>query len=179
MSACARPAPFEALVAYWAGDLASFEHDALEEHLFGCAACSSASARVAAITERIRQLLPPLLTLEAVERLRAQGVRLHETTIAPGQQGQALFAPGTEVVVLRLEGLDPARGAVVRFVLRPEDASATIFESDHVPVEGGAIRLVCQRHFEGFPPDVVAEVHVRDDAGRDSVAEYRIHHVFQ
>ena len=61
--------------------------DKVDEHLFGCAACTATSARVAAVTEAVREALPPVVSRARVDKLRASGLRL-----TPQQRQQQLVA---------------------------------------------------------------------------------------
>src|SRR5215472_12144849 len=126
MIGCTTPLPWEQLVAYWAGDLPLGDEAAFEEHLMGCATCSAASARVAAITETLRAMIPPIVTRARVEQLRAKGLRIRESAFAPGDRREEWFTPDVDILIFRLGGLDLARAARVEFSLRDE-ASGTLW----------------------------------------------------
>src|SRR4029453_8735554 len=64
---CPNPVAWATLVDYWAGELDAEAAAALEEHLFGCADCTTASARVSAVTEALRAALPPVVSRERIE----------------------------------------------------------------------------------------------------------------
>jgi anti-sigma factor RsiW len=183
---CARPVPWEDLVAYWAGDLDAPAEASLEEHLMGCASCTAESARVAAITEALRTMLPPVVTRARVESLRAEGVRFREDAFRPGERREATFTAGLEVLVFRLGGLELARAARVSLTLRAREGEQAaegppILSLGDVPFERdtGEILVACQRHYEVFPPDVVAEVRVIDASGDERVTTYGIDHRFE
>lgn len=180
MSGCREPVSWEALVDYWSRDLPAAEQEAIENHLFGCAACCAASAGVAAITEALRSEIPPLLTREALAVLRAGGLRIVENRMAPGERKQVPFPATADLLLHRLGGLDLSRASRVRFTLRVEGSDQPIVEIDDAPFdrESGAVLLACQHHFDVFPPDTVAEVRARDDSGAETVAEYTILHQY-
>ena len=76
MSACLEPIAFDALVAYWAGDLGAPESDEVEAHVFGCAACTALSERIAAVTEKMRSLEPAIISAARLDELRSAGRRI-------------------------------------------------------------------------------------------------------
>ena len=65
---CANPIAWATLVDYWAGDLNDAETAVVDEHLFGCAGCTTASARVAAVAQALRSAIPMVMLRSAVER---------------------------------------------------------------------------------------------------------------
>jgi anti-sigma factor RsiW len=68
---CAAPLPWSRLVDYWAGDPDAAESDRIEEHLFGCAACSTQLARLAGVAEALRTAIPSVVAPDQVPQLRA------------------------------------------------------------------------------------------------------------
>jgi len=181
MNRCSAPAPWEALVAYWAGDLPSGEEHALEEHVMGCEACSAESARVAAITETLRAMIPAVIDRALLERLRARGLRVRESPFAPGDRREAHFTRDLDVLVFRLGGLDLSRAETVEFAMRDERSGQILTASQNVAFDrdAGDVLLCCQRHYAGLPPDVVVEVKVRAAGGAEQVAQYTILHRFE
>jgi hypothetical protein len=180
MISCAAPLPEELLVAYWAGDVPLDDEARVEEHLMGCAGCSAASARVAAITETLRAMIPPIVTRNVVEQLRKKGLRIRESTFAPGDRREEWFTPDVDVLIFQLGGLDLAQAVRVEFSLRDEVSGELLTATRAAPfdTDAGALLLCCQRHYASLPPNVIAEVRVyqRDD-GEDS-ATYAIQHRF-
>ena len=76
MMSCSSPISWADLVLYWAGDLALAQAEAIEEHLMGCESCSAESARVSAVVEGLRGLIPPVVSRAALGLLRARGMRV-------------------------------------------------------------------------------------------------------
>jgi hypothetical protein len=177
---CQSPIAFETLVAYWCGDLASNESHAVEEHVMGCTACTGASARVAAIAAAIRAQIPPVVSPEAVAKLRERGVRIVDNPVRPGERKEVVFSAGIDVLLHRLGGLDLSRAARVGMTVSVEETGDVIFQSDDVPFdrEAGEVLVACQKHFSAFPPNIVFSVRTRDDTGHESIAAYAIPHVF-
>jgi hypothetical protein len=166
------------LVSYWAGDLSPAEEAAHEEHLFACEACSLASERVAAITETLRALIPPLLSPELLAKLNAQGVKIVENPMQPGERCAVEFPKDAEILLHRLGGLALAGAQRVSFVLRSESSKQVIASIDDAPADraNGEVLVACQKHFSQYPPDTVAEVRVHAADGGERLSTYTILH---
>jgi len=177
---CAAPLSWEQLVDYWAGELDGAVEAAIEEHLIGCAACTATSASVAALTEALRAELAPLLTADAVERLRIKGLRIAENRMLPAERKQVPFPADVDLLIHRLGGLDLSRATRVSFSLRIEESDQVVVEIDDAPFDrdAGAVLLACQHHFDVLPPNTVARVRARDDRGIETVAAYTILHLY-
>jgi hypothetical protein len=177
---CLSPIAFETLVAYWAGDLEQAESDAVEEHVMGCASCTAASARVAAVSEGLRAQLPPVLSQEGVAKLRARGVRIADNPVLPGERKPAVFTADIDVLLHRLGGLDLARAARVDVMVSVEETGDVIMQNFDVPFERdtGEVLVACVKHFSAFPPNIAFSVRARDDAGNETVTSYVVPHVF-
>jgi hypothetical protein len=178
---CSSALSWDELVAYWAGDLGDDATAAADEHLMGCASCSAQSARVAQVTETLRAAIPPLLTRAALDHLAAKGLRIREMPFVPGERKEGRFPRDCDLLIFRLGGLDLTAATRVAFRLRTEGLPDAIVETEDAPFDRhtGEVLLACQRHYAGLPPNAVAEVHVRDAAGREQSAEYTIEHVFE
>jgi hypothetical protein len=176
--ACASPIAWETLVDYWAGELPPGEADAVEEHLFACATCTAASCRVAAVTETLRAAVLPAVTRRRLDALRARGHRIDENGFSPGERREVDFAPDTEFLVHRLEGLELEDAERVSFRIVAESTGEPISELEAVPFEPaeGAVLIACQRHFASLPPDTVFDVFVHTTSGAIRTAKYTILH---
>ena len=178
---CAHPIAFEALVAYWAGDLPSEEEGALEEHVMGCRDCTASSERVAAIALSVRALIPPLVTSAHVAELRARGLRIEENPMVPGERKAVVFRRGVDVLLHRLGGLALANASEVSVTVRDEDTGDVIYEEAHAPfdAENGEVLVACQRHFATFPHNVLVEVRALAPDIEPKLAQYMIPHTFE
>jgi len=167
----------EAWVDYFAGE--AEDEEALEAHLLSCAACTTTAGEIAAIARAVREMIPTTLSRRALERLRERGVRITERQLTPGGPHDAVFPGDADVLLFRLSGLDLTRAAGVQLTMRVE-GSGEVLTSEPAAFDagGGEVLLACQRHFASFPPNAIAEVRVRDDAGHESVTRYTIHHHF-
>ena len=177
MTACPKPVAFEALVAYWAGDLDATESDAIEAHVFGCATCTAMSGRIAAITEKVRSLEPAVIGAARLDELRAAGRRIEDNFVAPGERNRVLFA-AQEMIVHHLGGLDLAGIDRVSVVVRKDDTNQEIVEYSSVPYDAssGEVLIACQRHFAVFPPDIAFEVTTHAAAEAKRTTRYVVDH---
>jgi hypothetical protein len=108
---------FDTLVAYWLGEPPGSDApgapaatpEAVEEHLFGCAACvvrlETVEAVVAAVRARgpdghVSTVLPGAL----MNRLARDGVHVRTYTLRPGEVVPCAVAAGDDLLVARLTG---------------------------------------------------------------------------
>jgi anti-sigma factor RsiW len=177
---CANPIAWETLVDYWAGELDEAATASLEEHLFGCAECTAASARVAAVTQAVGEALPLVVSRAHLERLRARDIRIVENSFVPGERREVEFSPETDLLIHRLGGLDLSGAERVEFRITAESTGALISSTDAAafdPAEG-AVLVACQRHYSAFPHDTVLAVSVHAPGGPPRTATYTILHRF-
>ena len=177
---CSSPIAWQTLVDYWANELSPSEEDAVEGHVFGCAACTSESARVASVTEALRALVLPAVTRRRIDALRARGHRIEENAFSPGERREVDFAAGVDFLIHRLEGLDFADAERVSFRVVAESTGETLGELDGVPFERaeGAVLVACQRHYASLPADTVFDVSIHTTSGAVRKAEYTVLHRF-
>ncbi|MFO0744680.1 MAG: zf-HC2 domain-containing protein [Myxococcota bacterium] len=123
---CATPLPTSTLVDYWSGELVPALAEAVEAHVFDCAACAARLERLAALADGVAAMvragqLQFALTQALVEQLAADGARLRHYEARPGDHvmcgvGErddyiitwldAEFTPGAQVD-LEVVGLGP------------------------------------------------------------------------
>jgi hypothetical protein len=177
---CTAPLSDEQLVAYWADDVGAAERDAIEEHLFACEDCAAAAGRIARIAQALRTSLPPVISVEQLEDLRRQGLSLVESSFQAWQRQEVTFAPGVDVMIHHLGGLDLATAERVDVTVWSESNGNIMFEEPFAPFdrERGEVLIACQRHFASFPRDVVFDVRVHRGAGLPEVRTYIVPHVF-
>jgi hypothetical protein len=104
---CPAPLTDEALLAWWAGELAAPEQDFLEEHLLSCDECAHRGQGLAAVAEGVRGLvrtgeLPAVVLPSVVERLRVEGRQIREYQVPAGGGVQCTVSPDDDVVLARL-----------------------------------------------------------------------------
>lgn len=171
----------EQLVTYWAGELDPTEVDRLDEHLMGCATCTEASARISAVTEALRALIPPILDHARLALLRAHGHRILENPVQPGERKTVVFSADTDLLIHRLAGLDLTTATNVGIVITVEETGVVLRTEPSVPFDrdSGELLIACQPHNAAVPPNIVIEVRARDASGSERVARYPIPHIYE
>lgn len=179
MKPCPSPLSQETLVAYWAGDLDPAESDTVEEHLFSCESCTNASARVAAVTETLRKLVPPIVSPGMVQTLQSRGFAIDHNLVVPDVRSRVRFT-GQDFIIHHLSGLSLDGAARVDVSVRVEQTGDVLVEQPAAPfdAEKGEVLIACQRHFASFPPDIVFEVTATDRAGTATTKRYVVSHEF-
>jgi len=106
MTPCTQPIDYEALIAYWLGELA--DEAATEEHLMGCAHCAHRLQVLAATAQGIRAAVKSgalglSLTPRFLEYMKGQGMRIREYPAAPGETMNCTIRAEDDAVVSRLK----------------------------------------------------------------------------
>lgn len=177
---CPSPLTWETLVDYWAGDLTSQASALVEEHLFGCEPCSTEAGRVAAVTEAVRAVIPPVVSRPRLERLRAQGKRITENDFVPGVRCDVVFPGDVDLLIHRLGGLDLHDAERVDLRMTSESTGELLVKLDAVPYEPteAAVLIACQRHYAALPPDPVMTIIVHARGAVIRTADYTLLHIF-
>jgi len=174
---CASPLSWETLVDWWAGDLDEAAASSVEEHVLACAVCSGVANRVAATAEALRTMIPPVVGPERLVRLAAQGIRIAENPIRPGETSDFHFPRDATLAVHVLQGLTLDAGARLSVTLRSIATGAVVGHVEDAPFDPrrGVVYLACQRDYAQLDHDLVVEV----STGRDRpAARYTILHHF-
>ena len=105
---CAKPIDFEALVAYWLGELPAAAEAPIEEHLFGCAYCTRRLEELAALAFGIRAAVRDgavraVITQPFLEHMKRQGMRIREYRLAPGERVACTIRADDDAVVGRMQ----------------------------------------------------------------------------
>ena len=104
---CKDPIGFEALVAYWLGELPEEREAPLEEHLFACAHCTRRLEWLAALSAGVRGAvragaLGMMVSAPFVEAMKHAGLRLREYRIDPGGRVNCTLRADEDAVVSRI-----------------------------------------------------------------------------
>ena len=104
---CPGATPLSTLIEYWLGELDAAGEAQIEEHLFGCAECSSRLHNLAQLGEGIRRETrqwSQLVVLPApfVKRLQNAGARVREYSMQPGGSVACTVAPADDMVIAHL-----------------------------------------------------------------------------
>lgn len=107
--ACLTPIADETLVDYWSGGLPPQESEALEEHVFRCAACAARLEQVAAMAAAITSLarrgrFSGIITRATLNRLQHDGVRVRVYSLLPGDVVPCSVFPDDDLVVTSMRG---------------------------------------------------------------------------
>src|SRR4051795_12414461 len=86
----------ETLAAYWLGDLAGDDALAFEGHVFGCADCTAASARMAALPRALAFAVQPVVDSRLAARLLALDPRARRVVVGAGGRAVVDFSGGAE-----------------------------------------------------------------------------------
>ena len=123
---CRAPTPAATLIDYWLGELEGEREKKLEEHLFGCEACSARLRDLARLGEGIRHAMraghvPAVLTAAFIRRLQASGMRVREYRLQPGGSVNCTVAPDDDLVIAHLHA---PLGDVQRLDLLVDDVTS-------------------------------------------------------
>ena len=116
-------------IGYWLNELNDSQSASLEEHLFECAACTTALARLAALGDSIRSLhndghVATFVPTAFVRRMKDAGMSVREYQLAPHSSVECSVTPQDDFVVGRLEA--PLEGVTrVDAILETVDLSST------------------------------------------------------
>ena len=105
---CAKPIEFEALVAYWLGELPAAAEAPIEEHIFGCAYCTRRLEELATLAFGVRAAVrngavPAVITKPFLEYMKRQGMRIREYRLAPGERVACTIRADDDAVVSRMQ----------------------------------------------------------------------------
>jgi hypothetical protein len=173
------PVPFETLVALWAGELDAAESERVEEHLFACDACASASDRLGKLVAGLRQIIPPVISHAHRDRLTAQGLRLRETPVASGVAADAHFSSDVDLLVHVLKADLTGAERVDVELLDPEGVPR--LRLAHVPFDAaaGEVLIACQRHYQNdgaLSSDPVFRVQMYEGGVERQAGSYFVRH---
>jgi hypothetical protein len=179
---CTARVPFEALVAWYAHELADDDADALERHLFSCDECAAASEQLGRLIGGLRQVVPPAISHALRDKLAAAGQRILFTPCEPDGDATARFASDVDLMVHALRA-DVSKAERVDIEVLQADGGLRV-SLDDVPfdAETGEVLVACQRHYrmmfrEGEQPTF--RVHVTEGGKKRRVGDYRVVHIWE
>jgi hypothetical protein len=179
---CAKPIDYETLVAWWLDEL---QDERTEEHLMGCAHCSSRLEQLAAFAQGIRAAvkngaLGLALTPKFLEHLKNEGLRIREYPANPGDTIQCTIRAEDDAVVSRLKA--PLAGVTRLDVLQATEIAGRIERAriEDVPFNEEAGEVLLQPSaaaLRKMPAHIWrAQLLAVDDKGERSLAEYTFAH---
>lgn len=105
---CASPIDYLELIGYWFGELSTDAENRLEEHLFGCADCTSRLDKLVALREGIRSafmdgLVQAVISEPILARMKEEGLRLREYAVPPGGTVNCTISDTDDAVIGRFQ----------------------------------------------------------------------------
>jgi anti-sigma factor RsiW len=142
---CVTPIADETLVDYWSGGLPPGEAEAIEEHLFGCAACTGRLEAVAALAAGVASLarrgrFAGIISRATLNQLQRDGVRVRVYSVVPGDVVPCAVFPDDDLVVTSMRGDFSGVDAVTLSVAGSAPLSGAVL--DDVPVSAGEGELL-------------------------------------
>ena len=141
---CATPIADETMADYWAGGLAVQQADAIEEHIFSCAACATRLEAVAAMAGSIASLarqgrISGIISRGTLNRLQRDGVRVRVYSLSPGDVVPCAVFADDDLVVTSLRGNFTGVDAVTLSVTGSAPLSGVVLEDVPVTAAEGEI----------------------------------------
>lgn len=128
---------------YMAGDVDAPQAAALEEHLFGCPACTARAAELDALVRGLKAAVRSgevdgCITDAILNRLSREGVRVRSFALAPGDVVPCAVWDGDEVMALRLRG-DFGEATEVTLVQRHAGTEVSRISAPMAPAGHGEV----------------------------------------
>ena len=144
-AACSAPLADDTLLDYWSGGLPAPESEAIEEHLFACAACAARLDAVAAIAAGVTALarhgrFSGIISRATLNQLQHDGVRVRLYALSPGDVLPCAVFPDDDLVVTSMRADFTGVDAVRISVAGPPPLSGVVL--DDVPVPAGEGELL-------------------------------------
>jgi hypothetical protein len=144
-AACVIPIADDTMVDYWSGGLTPQQSEAIEEHVFGCAACASRLEAVASLAAGITSLarhgrFSGIISRATLNQLQRDGVRVRVYSLSPGDVVPCAVFPDDDLVVTSMRGDFAGVDAVTLSVTGSTPLSAVVL--DDVPVSAAEGELL-------------------------------------
>ena len=106
---CVSPLADDRMVDYWSGGLVPHEAEAVEEHVFSCAACAARLEAVASLATAMTSLarrgrISGIISRATLNQLQRDGVRVRVYSLMPGDVVPCAVFPDDDLVVTSLRG---------------------------------------------------------------------------
>lgn len=181
-AACATPIADETMVDYWSGGLPLQQAEALEEHVFSCAACAARLEAVAAMADGITSLarqgrFSGIISRGTLNRLQRDGVRVRVYSLSPGDVVPCAVFADDDLVVTSLRGNFVGVDAVTVSVIGSAPLSDMVFED--VPVaatEGELLWAAPGSLIRQMPTSRVTLIVTAGRANGPRISEYVLDH---
>jgi hypothetical protein len=142
---CATAIADETMVDYWSGGLPVQQGEAIEEHIFSCAACAARLESVAGVAAGITSLarqgrISGIISRGTLNRLQRDGVRVRVYSLSPGDIVPCAVFANDDLVVTSLRGNFAGVDTVTLSVTGSAPLSGVVLED--VPVTAGEGELL-------------------------------------
>jgi hypothetical protein len=142
---CASPLADDALVDYWSRGLEPQQSDAIEKHIFACAACAARLESIASLAAGVTSLarqgrFSGIVSRATLNQLQHDGLRVRLYSLSPGDVVPCAVFPDDDLVVTSMRGDFAGVDAVTISVAGPPPMSAVVL--DDVPVPGAEGELL-------------------------------------
>jgi hypothetical protein len=170
----------ETLAAYWLGELPEADLLTLEDHVFGCAACTAASARMAALPRALTFAVQPVVNSALAARLLALDPNARRIAVGAGGLAVVDFSGGAEAQLVVFES-DLRSATQVDVTLCARDGTP-LLQRTAVPfdAEAGTVIIACRRHYLNvgdFPLEITLRVDATADGQKRSLGSFDIDHI--
>lgn len=169
----------QTLAAYWLGDLGEADAFALEDHVFVCDDCTTASARMAALPRALALAVRPVVDAQLAARLLALDPRARCVQVGVGGRAVLDFSGGAEAQLVAFEA--DLRGVTRVDLTMTSRAGAPLMEAPDVTfdAEAGTVIIACRAHYlnSGLPLEVTLRVDVTADGQTRSLGTFDIDHI--
>ena len=183
---CAEPIEFEALVAYWVGELPTAAEALIEEHLFGCAHCTRRVEELAALADGIRAVVrrgavQAVITQPFLEFMKQQGMRIREYRLAPGERVSCTIRTDDDAVVSRMQvALAGVKRVDALHSLDLGDGHQRRWRVEDLPFEpstGEVLALPSAQQLRKLPAHILrVRLVATDESGERTLGEYTFAH---
>ena len=182
MTACVTPIPDDTMVDYWSGGLPVQQSEAIEEHVFSCAACALRLEALASIGAAISSLARKgrfggIISRATLNQLQRDGVRVRLYSLSPGDVVPCAVFPDDDLVVTALRGDFAGVSAVTIVVNGRAPLSDVILDDVPVsPAEGEVLWATPGSLIRQIPTSRVTLTMTAGRADGRRIGEYVLDH---
>lgn len=182
MNDCRQAIADDSLLDWWTGDAGPSESRRIEKHLLGCGPCSDRLALLQGIADGVGTLmregdLPVVVAPAVLDRLRREGCRIREYTVAPGSGVQCTVSPDDDVLLARLQA-DLSGVSQLDLVWRVDEATADRLSELPFDPRAGELLVIPPLALIRQLPAHVARLELLSlgPAGERSIGRYEFRH---
>jgi len=180
--ACVTPIADETMIDYWSGGLPSQQSEAIEEHVFSCAACAARLEAIASMAAGIASLarqgrISGIISRATLNQLQRDGVRVRVYSLLPGDVVPCAVFADDDLVVASLRGDFAGVDAVSLSVTGSTPLSGVVL--DDIPVsaaEGELLWATPGSLIRQMPTSRVMLTVTAGRANRRRIGEYVLDH---